>query len=66
MKEKNEKPEEPEKPGSAEGPGTAKTFGEALEKMGFAPLDHPPRRIIVRSGQPGRRLRLSRRPKDED
>jgi hypothetical protein len=58
---KIEKPKKPE-PAPAE---RAETFGEALDRMGFVPLD-PPRRIIVRRDRPPNRLTRWRKPKEQD
>lgn len=46
-------------------PGTTdKTFGEALDEMGFVPLD-PPRRITLRRGGRVRRLTRWRKPEEQ-
>jgi hypothetical protein len=41
----------------------AKTFGEALDEIGFVPLD-PPRRITLRRGRHANRLTRWRKPKE--
>jgi len=54
--------DKPEPPPTDEprAPEDAKTPGQALREMGFLPLANPPPRIIVRSGKPGRPLKLGR------
>jgi hypothetical protein len=60
------KPENPERPEPAE-PALvtkAETFGEALDEMGFVPLD-PPRRITIQRGGRARRLTRWRKPEEQ-
>jgi len=61
------KPENPERPEPPEpAPVTkAKTFGEALDEMGFVPLD-PPKRITIRRGGRARRLTRWRKPEEQE
>lgn len=42
-----------------------KSMGEALDEIGFVPLD-PPRRIIVREGHAQEPLTRWRKPKEQD
>ena len=60
MAGKQENPERPEPPEPAP-VAKAETFGKALDRMGFRPLD-PPRRIIVRRGRPRNPLTRWRKP----
>jgi hypothetical protein len=61
------KPENPERPEPPEPASVtnAKTFGEALDEMGFVPLD-PPKRIIVRECHAQEPLTRWRKPKGRD
>jgi hypothetical protein len=43
----------------------AKTLGEALDEMGFKPLD-PPRRVTLRRLGPVRRLTRWRKPEEQE
>jgi hypothetical protein len=58
---KIERPEKPEPAPAAK----VETFGEALDRMGFVPLN-PPRRIIVRRSRPLNRLTRWRKPEEQD
>ncbi|ANY81180.1 hypothetical protein BB934_25610 [Microvirga ossetica] len=64
MAEKQENPERPEPPEPAP-VAKAETFGEALDKMGFRPLD-PPRQITIRRVGRTRRLTRWRNPEERD
>ena len=61
MAGKIERPEKPEHAPDAKG----ETLREALDRMGFVPLD-PPRRIILRRDRPPNRLTRWRKPKEQD